>query len=185
MANTAPNRLLLLLEQVKELLRVKRYSIRSEQQYLNWIRRFVIFNGNRHPLELGAAQLHAFLTHLAVHGKVAASTRARFCSCTGRLCDRIYLAWAMSFRPKTPQRLPVVLTVEETKAVMAKLTGVHLPRAQFTHTSLSHLASGDPVSGFVGSTAPGGNIMRFTRLPSRSKTPTATTVRVPSLQLAT
>ena len=129
MANTAPNQLLLLLEQVKELLRVKRYSIRTEQQYLNWIRRFVIFNGNRHPLELGAAELHAFLTHLAVHGKVAASTQNQAKSALLFLYGEVLrqdLPWLGDVvQAKTPQRLPVVLTVEETKAVMAQLTGVH------------------------------------------------------------
>jgi hypothetical protein len=64
-----------LLEQVRTRLRVKHYSYRTEEQYVGWIRRFVLFHGKRHPPQMGAAEVEAFLSHLAVRGQVAASTQ--------------------------------------------------------------------------------------------------------------
>ena len=64
-----------LLDQVRERLRLKHYSIRAEQQYVQWVRRFILFHDKRHPVEMGAAEVEAFLTHLAVEGKVAAATQ--------------------------------------------------------------------------------------------------------------
>src|SRR5262245_34991800 len=64
-----------LLDQVREIIRIKHYSIRTEQAYLQWIRRYIHFHGRRHPSELGSEALTAFLSDLAVRGKVAASTQ--------------------------------------------------------------------------------------------------------------
>ena len=64
-----------LLDQVCDKLRVKHYSIRTEQTYLDWIKRFIFFHDKRHPKILGAADVEAFLTHLAVAGRVVASTQ--------------------------------------------------------------------------------------------------------------
>ena len=64
-----------LLDQVRGKLRVKHYSIRTEDTYLHWIKRYIYFHGKRHPKELGAPDIEAFLTHLAVVGKVAAATQ--------------------------------------------------------------------------------------------------------------
>ena len=61
-----------LLDRVRWHLRVKRYSIRTEQAYVDWIRRYILFHGKRHPGELGEAQISAFLNHLAVNRRVAA-----------------------------------------------------------------------------------------------------------------
>lgn len=69
--NTPPKR----LDQVRARIRVKHYSIRTEKQYVQWIKRFILFHGKRHPLEMGVAEVEAFLTHLAVEGKVSASTQ--------------------------------------------------------------------------------------------------------------
>lgn len=55
-----------LLDQVREKIRLKHYSIRTEQAYVDWIRRFILFHGKRHPAEMGAPEVEAFLTHLAV-----------------------------------------------------------------------------------------------------------------------
>ena len=63
------------LESVRELIRVKHLSYRTEETYLGWIRRFILFHDKRHPQEMGAAEVQAFLTHLAVEGNVAASTQ--------------------------------------------------------------------------------------------------------------
>ena len=64
-----------LLDQVRDKLRVKYYSIRTEQTYVDWIKRFIFFHGKRHPKNLGARDMEVFLTHLAVAGKVSASTQ--------------------------------------------------------------------------------------------------------------
>lgn len=64
-----------LLDQVRGKIRLKHYSIRTEQAYADWIKRFILFFGKRHPRELGVADVEKFLTHLAVEGKVAASTQ--------------------------------------------------------------------------------------------------------------
>ena len=64
-----------LLDQVRDRLRAKHYSIRTETQYFQWIKRFILFHGKRHPREMGAVEVEAFLTHLAVEGRVAAATQ--------------------------------------------------------------------------------------------------------------
>ncbi|RMG35712.1 MAG: hypothetical protein D6720_06565 [Gammaproteobacteria bacterium] len=64
-----------LLDRVRERCRVKHYSIRTEQRYVDWIRRFILFHGKRHPSEKGAPEVEAFLTHLAVNRNVAPSTQ--------------------------------------------------------------------------------------------------------------
>ena len=64
-----------LLDRVRDKIRLKHYSIRTEQAYVDWIRRFILFHCKKHPADMGAAQVEAFLTHLAVVGKVAASTQ--------------------------------------------------------------------------------------------------------------
>ena len=64
-----------LLDQVRDKIRLKHYSIRTEQAYVDWIKRFVLFHHKRHPAEMGAVEVEAFLTHLAVEGNVAASTQ--------------------------------------------------------------------------------------------------------------
>ena len=64
-----------LLDLVRDRLRVKHYSIRTEESYLGWIKRYIYFHGKRHPRDLGARHIEAFLTHLAVEGKVSASTQ--------------------------------------------------------------------------------------------------------------
>jgi predicted aldo/keto reductase-like oxidoreductase len=64
-----------LLNQVRDKIRLKHYSIRTEQTYTDWVRRFILFHKKRHPVEMGAVEVEQFLTHLAVAGKVSASTQ--------------------------------------------------------------------------------------------------------------
>ena len=64
-----------LLDQVRERIRTKHYSIRTEAQYVQWVRRFILYHGKRHPRDMGAPEVEAFLTHLAVDGRVAAVTQ--------------------------------------------------------------------------------------------------------------
>src|SRR5438067_1152957 len=72
-----PNPKARLLDQVRDVIRVKHYSIRTEEAYVQWIKRFIFFHGKRHPREMGPREIEAFLTDLAVRGKVAASTQSQ------------------------------------------------------------------------------------------------------------
>ena len=63
-----------LLPRLRDALRLRHYSIRTEQAYVDWVRRFVVFHGRRHPARLGASEVQAFLTHLAVERSVSSST---------------------------------------------------------------------------------------------------------------
>jgi Phage integrase, N-terminal SAM-like domain len=64
-----------LLDKVRDVIRRKHYSFRTEQTYVDWIRRFILFHGKRHPIEMAEAEVTAFLTYLAREGNVAASTQ--------------------------------------------------------------------------------------------------------------
>ena len=64
-----------LLDQVRDVLRLKHYSIRTEDSYVDWIRRFILFHKKRHPKDMGRVEVEAFRTHLAVEGNLAASTQ--------------------------------------------------------------------------------------------------------------
>ncbi len=86
-----------LLDQVRDRLRLKHYSMRTETQYVNWIRRFIMFHDKRHPVAMGAVEVEAFLTYLAVEGRVAASTQNQALSallfCTAKCCPLNCLGW--------------------------------------------------------------------------------------------
>src|SRR6476659_5466772 len=101
-----------LLERLKALLRLKRYSIRTEQQYIGWVRRFIAFHNGKHPLGLHASDVEAFLSHLAVKRKVAASTQNQAKAALLFLYEDLLrqdLPWLGDIvHAKTPQRLPVV-----------------------------------------------------------------------------
>ena len=116
-----------LLDHVREVLRRKHYSLRTEQSYVDWIKRFILFHGKRHPAEMGRVEVTAFLTHLAVERNVAASTQNQALSAILFLYRNVLeqeLEWVEGFeRPKRPARLPVVLTSEEARAVLGQLEG--------------------------------------------------------------
>jgi integron integrase len=118
-----------LLDKVRDKLRVKHYSIRTEQTYVHWIKRYIFFHGKRHPKELGARDIESFLTHLAVAGKVSASTQNLAKSSLlflYREVLEIQLPWLENVtQAKAPKRLPVVLTVSEVQSVLSRLTGTH------------------------------------------------------------
>lgn len=119
----------LLLDRVRHRIRLKHYSLRTEQAYCDWIRRFVVFHGKRHPSGLGAGEVEAFLTSLAVEGRVAASTQNQAKSALLFLYKEVLgveLPWLDNVeRARTPARLPVVLTRDEVSRVLARLHGVH------------------------------------------------------------
>ncbi|MDH4216174.1 MAG: integron integrase [Gallionella sp.] len=118
-----------LLDQVRGKIRFKHYSIRTEQAYLDWIKRFVLHFGKRHPRDLGAAEVEQFLTYLAVHGKVAASTQNQAKSALLFLYKEVLaleLPWLDNVeQSKVPKRLPVVLNRDEVQAVLSRLSGTH------------------------------------------------------------
>jgi len=126
-----------LLAQVRDLIRLKHYSIRTETQYVQWVRRFILFHGKRHPREMGAAEVEAFLTHLAVEGGVAAATQSQALSALLFLYREVLgvdLPWLDNVtRAKKPQRLPTVLTPAEVAAVLERMEGTHALMARLLY----------------------------------------------------
>jgi integron integrase len=119
-----PKKLLALL---RESLRTRHYSRRTEKAYRHWVVRFVRFHGLRHPAEMGEAEVNAFLTDLAVQQKVSASTQNQALSALlflyKEVLGRSLGALGQVVRARRPKRLPVVMTREETEAVLRNLTG--------------------------------------------------------------
>jgi site-specific recombinase XerD len=116
-----------LLDQVRARVRRKGYSIRTERAYVGWIRRFILFHNKRHPAEMGALEVEAFLTHLAARWDVAAATQNQALSALLFLYREVLaieLPWLDGVqRAKKPERLPVVLSASEVKAVLALMSG--------------------------------------------------------------
>jgi integron integrase len=114
-----------LLDRVRDKLRTLHYSYRTEQQYLQWVRRFILFHGKRHPRSLGAAEVEAFLTDLAVQRKVSASTQNQALAALLFLYQKVLgvdLPWLQDVvRAKPSRHLPVVLTHKEVRAILARL----------------------------------------------------------------
>jgi integron integrase len=120
-----------LLDTVRAKVRAKHYSYRTEQQYVRWIRRFILHHDKRHPAELGAPEVEAFLTHLAVRAHVSASTQNQALSALLFLYRQVLdidLPWLSGVvRARAPIRVPVVLTRREVQALLGCLEGqLHL-----------------------------------------------------------
>lgn len=118
-----------LLDCVRGAIRLRHYSIRTEEAYTNVIRRFILFHGKRHPREMGVDEIRTYLTHLAVEGKVAASTQNVALNALLFLYRDVLNITLPSIegveRAKRPQRVPIVLTREEVAQVLSHLEGVH------------------------------------------------------------
>lgn len=118
-----------LLDQVREAIRVRHYSYRTEQQYVAWIRRYILFHGKRHPAELDGSHVESFLSYLATSRHVAAATQSQALAALLFLYRRVLnanLPWLGNVvRARRPKRLPVVLTREEVRKVLSALDGVH------------------------------------------------------------
>lgn len=114
-----------LLDLVRERIRLRHYSVRTEQAYVGWIRRFILANGKRHPKELGAREVEAFLTGLATKGNVAAATQNQALSALlflYKVVLEVDLPWMEDVvRVKRPRRLPVVLSQEEVVRLLAAM----------------------------------------------------------------
>ena len=112
-----------LLDMVRDKLRLKHYSLRTEQAYVDWIKRYILFHGKCHPREMGEADIEAFLTHLAVKRNVAASTQNQAKSALLYLYREVLeieLPWLDNVtQANVPKRLPVVLSVSEVQSVLA------------------------------------------------------------------
>jgi integron integrase len=114
------------LNRCHEILRVRHYSLRTEECYVNWIRRFILFHGKKHPAEMGAAEIEAFLTHLAVHGRVSASTQNQAFNALLFLYQQVLnieLPRIDAVRAKRPERLPVVMSRSEVRQVLEGIVG--------------------------------------------------------------
>ena len=118
------------LDEVRGRLRMEHYSRRTEEAYVGWIRRFILFNGKRHPSELGEAEVTRFLSSLAVERHVASSTQNQALSALLFLYGEVLkkdLPWLQGLvRARGPRRLPTVLGREEIRAVFAHLEGAPL-----------------------------------------------------------
>ena len=111
-----------LLDRVRAAIRVRHYSPRTEEAYVMWIRRYILFHGKKHPSAMGADEVNAFLSHLAVAEKVSASTQNQALSALLFLYKSVLedpLPWLHDLvRAQRPQRLPVVLSVDEVRRVI-------------------------------------------------------------------
>jgi integron integrase len=117
-----------LLDQVRHVLRVRHYSLRTEDCYVNWARRYILFHNKRHPLDLGAPHVERFLTHLAVEGHVAVSTQTQALNALAFLYKQVLeidLGPLHAVRARRPERLPVVLSRPEVRRLLEGVTGCH------------------------------------------------------------
>ena len=119
-----------LLDQVRDIIRLKQYSIRTEQAYVSWIKRYIIFHKKRHPREMGKPEIEEFLTNLAVNLRVSSSTQNQAFNALlflyRHVLNQDLPACINATRAKKTQRLPTVMTKQETKRVigaMSALTG--------------------------------------------------------------
>lgn len=116
-----------LLDQVRDRLRLKHYSLRTEEAYVYWIRRYILATGKKHPRELNGVAVEGFLSHLATHDNVAASTQAQALSAILFLYRQVLaidLPWMENVvRAKAPIRVPVVFSVSEVARLLMNLSG--------------------------------------------------------------
>jgi len=115
-----------LLDQVRQVLRVRHHALRTETCYVQWITRFILFHGKRHPRDRGAAEIEQFLTHLAVNGRVSASTQNQAFHALLFLYQQVLeidLGRSDAVRARRPKRLPVVLAAAAVAAVLEHVDG--------------------------------------------------------------
>lgn len=116
------------LESVRHAIRTRHYSIRTEKAYLDWIKRFIYFHNKKHPSEMGTSEVTQYLTHLAVNRHVAPSTQNQALNALNFLYSKVLelpLGELNAVRAKRKQKIPVVLSVEEVKALLSHLDNQH------------------------------------------------------------
>jgi len=135
-----------LLDQVRDQIRLRHYSIRTEAQYIHSVKRFILFHRKRHPREMGTGEVEVFLTPLAVEGQVAAATRNQALSALPFLCREvpgIDLPWLDGVvRARPPEHLPVVLTGKEVQRVLDRIQEVYALLAHLLYGSGMRLMEG-------------------------------------------
>src|SRR5688572_14545911 len=118
-----------LLTQVREAIRVRHYSLRTEQTYVHWIKRYIYFHGKKHPDDLGEADVTAFLSFLASDRHVSASTQNQALAALLFLYRHVLgheLDWLQNVvRAKRATHVPIVLSREELRRLFAQISGVH------------------------------------------------------------
>ena len=118
-----------LLDKVRQCIRLKGYSIRTEKSYVSWIKRFILFHGKRHPQEMGKPEIEAFLSHLVMKRNVASSTQNQAFNAILFLykyaLDIDMPEDINALRSKKPVRVPTVMTREETLKLIAMMSGTH------------------------------------------------------------
>jgi integron integrase len=128
-----------LLDQVSDLARLRHLSLRTEQAYRNWIKRFILFHGKRHPRELDAAAVRAFLTHLAVNDHVAAATQNQAFNALLFLYKQVlqvdFPDIGNVIRAQRSRRLPVVFTKAEARSVISQMKGARRLIAELLYGS--------------------------------------------------
>ena len=127
------------LNSIREFMMVRRYSRRTIDSYLYWIKYFIVFNKKKHPRDLGVREVEAFLTHLAVQRNVAAATQSIALNALVFLYSKVLgtpLGDIGAFRRSSRQRkLPTVLTQEEVSALLSRMQGTHLLMASLLYGS--------------------------------------------------
>jgi integron integrase len=135
-----------LLDALREQIRLRNFSLRTEQAYADWVKRFILFHGKRHPKDMGAPELEAFLSHLATRRQVSAGTQNQARSAVlflYRHVLQIQLPWLSEVvKAKASQHLPVVLTHREVKALLDELGGTHLLVASLLYGTGMRLLEG-------------------------------------------
>jgi integron integrase len=117
------------LEEVRKVLRVQHYAIRTEQSYVEWIKRFILFHNKRHPDEMGETEVAGFLTHLSVNRNVAPATQGQALNALVFLYRKVLKSPLGEIegivRAKRREKIPVVLTQQEVSSLLSNLEGVH------------------------------------------------------------
>ena len=128
-----------LLERVRHAIRMKHYSIRTEQAYVSWVKRYILFHNKRHPAMMGKAEIEGFLTHLAMDLEVSASTQNQAFNALLFLYRQVLgkeLAETINARrAKRPKRIPTVMTKDEVKGVLNAMSGTHQLMAKLFYGS--------------------------------------------------
>lgn len=129
-----------LLDQFKDNIRIKQYSYRTEQTYIQWVREYILFHNKRHPREMGVTEINQFITHLVVERKASASTQNQAISAILFLYrNTLHIELDQSsinfIRPKKGKRVPNVLSVKEVRAIITNMTGPYKLMAQIMYGS--------------------------------------------------
>jgi integron integrase len=127
-----------LLDQMKTIMRIKHYSLKTEKSYVQWVRRYIYFHNKQHPDEMGALDVQKFLSYLAVEQQVSASTQNQALNAIVFLYKQVLkkeIGLIDAIRARRPKHLPVVLTVEETQRVLSQLSGVKQLMARLLYGS--------------------------------------------------